>query len=126
MVQNHFGLIEGQGITVSLALALILFLSHRMQGYFLSPWPEDAVRNYKEAIINLIMYMKKKEKCLYQTAGSRSDYFHSITRTVTSFQRTLFRERASKENQSGYIFPVWLNFPNVLPPLIPGPKDKDT
>jgi hypothetical protein len=124
MVQNHFGPIEGQGITVS--LALILFLSHRMQGYFRSPWPEDAVRNYKEAIINLIMHMKKKEKYLYQTASSRSDYFHSITRTVTSFQRTLCRERASKENQHGYIFPVWLNFPNVPPPLAPGPKDTDT
>jgi hypothetical protein len=77
----------------------------------------------KEAIINLIMVMKKKEKYLYQIASSRSDYFQSITRTVTFFQRTLFRERTSKENQHGYIFPVCINFPNVLPPLAPGAKE---
>ena len=103
------------------ALALILFLSHRMQGYFRSPWPEDAV-----GMEAMIMYIKRKEKYLYQDASSRSDYFHLITRTVTFFQRTLFRERTSKENQHGYIFPEWINFPNVPPPLAPGAKDTYT
>ena len=97
------------------------FLSHRMQGYFRSLWPEDAVGN-KEA---MIMYMKRKEKYLFKNARSRSDYFHLITRSVTFFQRTLFRERTSKENQPGYIFPVWMNFPTVPPPLAPGAKDSD-
>ena len=94
-----------------------------MQGYFRSPWPEDAVGN-KEA---MIMYMKRREKYLYKNASSRSDYFHLITRSVTFFQRALFRERTSiiEENRHGYVFPVFMNFPTVPPPLAPGAKDTD-
>ena len=90
-----------------------------MQGSFRSPWPKNAVGNK----VAIIMYIKKKEKNLYQIASSRSDYFHSITRAVTLFQRVLFREKARIIEENPHGFPVWLNFPNVPPPLPLGAKD---
>ena len=90
-----------------------------MQGYFRSTWPKDAVGS-KVAVIR---YIKKKEENAYQKANSRSDYFHLITRKVTLFQRKLFRERISLIEESQHGFPVWLNFPNILPSLPLGAKD---
>ena len=90
-----------------------------MQGYLRYPWPEDAVGNK----VAVIMFIKKDEKEAYQTASSRSDYFHSITRTVTLFQRKLFRERTRIMEENPHGFPDWLNIPNVPPPLPLGEKD---
>jgi hypothetical protein len=90
-----------------------------MQGYFWCPWPKNAWGSK----IAVIKYFKKKGKNAYQKATSRSDYFQLITRKVTLFQRKLFIERTSLIEQSQYGFPLWLNFPNVCPPLPLGAKD---
>ena len=108
---------EAEVILVS-CIALILFLSHRMQAHFRTQWPKDLIGNRKAFIESYINRIKETEKKAYQTASSRSDYFHSITRRVTLSQRKLFEYiRTLERKQISFQIPVWLNFPNVPSPL---------
>ena len=101
-------------------LALIFVLFNRMQSFYKTPWPKDTPRQEKTGLIE---WVKQKENYSYHFSTSRSDYFRSITNSVTVFQRKLFRERTSIIEENKPHFPVWMNFPNVPPPLPPGEED---
>jgi len=88
-----------------------------MQGFYRTLWPKHFPRDQK---IGIIKWVKQKEKHSYLISTSRSDYFRSIANTVTVFQRKLFRERTRIIEDNQPHFPVWMNFPNVPPPLPPG------
>ena len=91
-----------------------------MQSFYKTPWPKDTPRQEKTETIK---WVKEKEELSYLGSTSRSDYFRSIANTVTVFQRKLFRERIRIIEENQPHFPVWMNFPNVPPPLPPGEED---
>jgi hypothetical protein len=91
-----------------------------MQGFYRSIWPKTFPREQKRGIIK---WIKQKEKHSYLVSTSRSEYFRSITSSVTVFQRKLFRERTRIIEENQPHFPAWMNFPNVPPPLPLGEED---
>ena len=91
-----------------------------MQGFYRTLWPKNFPRQLK---ITIIEWVKQKEKQSYLVSTSRSDYFRSITNSVTVFQRKMFRERIRLIEKNQPLFPKWMNYPNAPPPLPLGEED---